>query len=367
MRLSQRIRKLTFPLRFQANRLRRPKVWLGGPPSGLFSEELNVRSGKIEGKIIRHGQHLPAIPRDSEILTAGLDQGRFSDWVSLWARRDNAFLASSSLAHIDNSGRVCREAVYGPQAWSDPVWQRSRPQPIRDLAGDFTSIVSRWNRGENYYHWFLDGLTRLANLPDFPPECRILIPEGIPDFAKRSLQLLGLADQVVETRCEDLRIERYWFSGPTMVSGCPDPLGVQWLREQFLTAPPPKRHRKLYLERRAPTRKLTNASEVRDLFKKQGWDVVDPSELSLDEQIQIFRESWMVAGVHGAALTNLLWTAPGTRVIELMPSRRRNGCYAGLALVAGLSHQSLVCASNRMGDFEASLEKIHNLLKTNYQ
>jgi hypothetical protein len=367
MRLSQRIRKLTFPLRFHANRLRRPNVWHGGPPSGLFSEEVNLCSGKIEGKIICQGQHLPELPPDSEVLAAGLDQHRFSDWVSLWTRREDAFLAGPSLAHIDTSGKVCREAVYGPHAWSDPVWQRDQPPLIAEMSGDYTSIVSRWNQGENYYHWFLDGLTRLANLSEFPLKCRILIPAGLSDFALQSIRLLGLTDRMVETSGQDLRIERYWFSGPTMLSGCPDPFGVTWLREQFLKGQAPKRHRRLYLERRAATRKLTNSKELGAIFKKQGWDVVDPSELCLDEQIQIFRESLMVAGVHGAALTNLLWAAPGTRVLELMPSGRRNGCYAGIASVIGLPHQSLVCASNRMGDFEAPLEKIHNLLKTNYQ
>ena len=88
--------------------------------------------------------------------------------------------------------------------------------------------------------------------------------------------------------------------------------------------------------------------------------------INVSVQIRIFRESLMVAGVHGAALTNLLWAAPGTNVLELMPSGRRNGCYAGLSLVTFLAHQSLVCPSNRQGDLEAPLEIIRNLLKTKY-
>jgi hypothetical protein len=364
MRLSQKIRKVTFPLRHMLNRSLRPDVWSGGPPSGVFSESANLRDASVEGRIVFDGQRLPELPAGSEIQAAGLRQHKHSGWVSLWSMRHDAFLAGPSLAHIDPFGRVCLEAVFGPHAWSDPIWSRNQPLPVRELAGDYTSIVSRWNEGKNYFHWFLDGLTRLIHLPEFPPECKILIPRDLPEFAKRSLGILGLTDRVVEAGNEDLRIERYWFASPTMLSGCPDPAGVEWLRSHFLSTPPPERHRRLYLERNAPTRNLTNAREVRHLFKEQGWEVLDPAEFALDDQIRIFREARMIAGTHGAAFTNLLWAAPGTQILEILPSRRRNGCYAGISLVAGLPHQALVCPSDRHGNMQIPLEQLSSMLRS---
>ena len=355
MRLSQRIRKTIFPLRYRVNRWLSHDVWSGGPPNGIFSEREHLRHANLEGNIITDGPPLPAIPEESEIRKAGLHQHRQTDWPALWTLRDQAFLAAPSLAHIDSNGRVCLESTYGPHTWSDPVWQRKNAVPVRELRGDFTSIISRWNDGKNFFHWFLDGLTRLVHLKHFPQDCRILIPRDLPAFAQRSIELLGLTNRVVETGGEDLRIERYWFAGPTMLSGCPDPLGVAWLRRQFLREPAPARHRLLYLERKAATRSITNAGEVREFFKVRGWEVLDPAELTLDEQIRRFREARAVAGMHGAALTNLLWATAGTRVLEFMPSRRRNGCYAGISLVAELPHQALVFPSNRQGDLRISL------------
>ncbi len=301
-------------------------------------------------------------PPDSEIHAAQLGQDKHRAWSTLWSRRDDAFLAGPSLAHIDASANVCLEAVYGPHAWSDPVWRRQKPMPVRELSGDYTSIVSRWNEGQNYYHWFLDGLTRLTHLSEFPADCKILVPRNSALFARRSLEILGLADRVVETGHEDLRIERYWFAGPTMLSGCPDPAGVGWLTRHFQREPAPQRRRRLYLARNAPTRNLTNAREVGNLFQQRGWEVIDPAEMTLEEQIRIFSEARAVASTHGAALTNLLWTAPGTRVLELMPSRRRNGCYAGISWVKGLHHQCLVCPSDRQGTMRIPLEKLSALI-----
>ena len=363
MRLSQKIRRFAFPLSRRVNQWIRPDVWSGGPPAGLFSEQLQLRNSAIEGKILQGGPELPEIPVDSEIHAAHLDQDKHGDWVTLWSRRDDAFLAGPSLAHIDAASKVCLEAVYGPHAWSDPVWRRKKPTAIRELSGDYTSIVSRWNQGKNYYHWFLDGLIRLVHLPNFPQNCRILIPRDPPPFAQRSIELLGLADRVVETGNEDLRIERYWFAGPSMLSGCPDPLGVGWLRQQFMTGADRDRHRLIYIERKAETRNLTNAGEVRNWLTQRGWEVLEPGKLNLDEQIRHFQEARAVVAAHGAALTNLLWAAPSTHVLELMPSRRRNGCYAGISLVAGLSHRSLVCPSNRQGDIYVPLDTLAACLK----
>jgi capsular polysaccharide biosynthesis protein len=330
---------------------------MGGPPAGMFTEEADLLAAKVRGQVIPKPE-FPEIPEDSEVSKAGLGQNKHSNWVCLWTCRDNAFLAAPSLAHVDCTGRVCLEAVYGPHAWSDPVWQRKRKLPIRELAGDFTSIISRWNLGGNYYHWFLDGLTRLIHLQDFPMDCRILIPRRPPAFVRRSIELLGLANRVVETGDEDLRIERYWFAGPTMLSGCPDPLGVRWLRRKFLREPQPARRRLLYLERNATTRIVINAAEVRRFFACRGWEILDPGELSLDEQIRLFREAKAVVGPHGAALTNLLWAAPGTRVLEFMPARRRNGCYAGISLLTGLAHRTLVCPSDRDANIHAPMERL---------
>lgn len=349
MRLSLKLRKAVFPIQRRLRSWLHPPLRAGGPPRDVFRETDEILAQRVNGKILESSPGLPAIPADSEIRTAGLRQDLHTGWPVLWARREHAFLAAPSLVHADARGCISLEAAYGPQAWNDPVWRRNGQPPLRELDGDFTSLVSRWNDGSNYYHWFMDGLTRLLHLERFPPDCRILVPRDLPAFARRSLEILGLTERLVETSGEDLSVGCYWFAGPTMLSGCPDPLGVPWLRQQFLSGAPPERHRLIHVERRAATRSLTNAAAVRRVFADHGWETLDPGSLTLDAQIAQFREARAVAGVHGAALTNLLWCTAGTQVVEFMPSRRRNGCYAGISLVTGLEHRTLVAPSDREG------------------
>ena len=347
-RISHRFREILFPLLPIRSRLI-GGVRDGGPPSGVFSEADCIRAGIVDGEIWRNGLAPSEIPVNSELHAAALDQDGFEDWETMWSKRENVRLVGPSLAHVDFKGRVCREALYGPHFKTDPVWLRRGKSPLRSISGNTTSIVSRWNVGSNFFHHFLDGLSRLTYLDQFPDDCAILVPKNPKPFAIRSYELLGISDRLIETGSEDWNIESYWFAAPTMLSGCPDPLGVHWLRKQFLPSRRPLPTRKIYLERKARTRSLVNHEEVRRIFQKRDWEIIDPGDLGLDEQIAIFSEASAVVGAHGAALTNLLWAPPTTRILELMPSGRRNGCYAGIAHVIGQDHKAVVCKSDRQG------------------
>lgn len=356
MRRSHRLWKAFGPIYQMAVRAFGPAAHQGGPPSGTFRELDLIVRGEVTGGLIERKCPLPAIPERSEIRAAGLGQEKHSDWPILWSSRQDAFLVAPSLAHLDGKGRASLESMFGPHAWTDPVWRRLHPRPLRALAGNHTSIVSHWTNGHNYYHWFMDGLTRLVHLGRFPDDTRIIIPAGLPDFAIRSLELLKLNDRTITTEAEDLRIERYWFAGPTMLSGCPDIEGVTWLRNRFLPRSNRSASSFIYVDRQSGRRSCHNAGELREWFERRGWQCVDPGRLCLDEQIHIFGNAKAVAGIHGGGLTNVLWMPEGGRVLEIMPSQRRNACYSGISLCAGLDHRVWVLPSDRLGKLSVPLE-----------
>ncbi len=324
----------------------------GGVPRGIFHEQREIRQGRVEGVIVAEGQELPDLPAGSEIIACGLRQADFARWPVLWSRRDSMRLLGRSLVPVDPSGRASFEAMFGPQAPGDPVWRPGGAGPARELAGHWTSLVSRWTLGGNYYHWLTDGLTRLMHLPAFPPDTGILIPAGLPAFARDSLRMLGLDDRMREVEDDHLVVETHWFAGPGAPSGCLNPMGMRWLRQAFGTEPEEDRgHRKVFVARRGTTRDLINLSEVERVLKAEGWEVIDPGKLSFREQIETFRQARVVAGVHGAGMSNLLWAPAGTRVIELMPDTFRNGCYEAISRVIGHRHEVLLCRADVGGSF----------------
>lgn len=357
------VEKLAFPA------LRRWRGWRGegpeqgGVPFGIFREKQEIRMGRVNGRIIADGQTLPPLREDSEIIACGLQQAGYAWWPVLWTRRSSARLLGPSLVHTDLFGHGCYEAMYGPQASGDPVWRISGSRPATELAGNWTSLVSRWTRGRNYYHWITDGLTRLLHLPSFPEDTGILVPPGLPAFALESLKLLGLGERIREAPVEHLLLEKYHFAGPSALTGCVNPMGVAWLRKSFgLPAQSPRGHRKIFISRRDTTRDVTNARELERTLTSEGWEIIEPGSLSFREQVATFRQARIIAGIHGAGMTNVLWAPEGTRVVELMPRSFRNGCYAGISLVLGHDHRVLICPSDRRGNMEVPPEAVTQVL-----
>ena len=61
-------------------------------------------------------------------------------------------------------------------------------------------------------------------------------------------------------------------------------------------------------------------------------------------------------------MTNLLWAPRETKILEVMPSQRRNSCYSGIALAAGMVHTILVCPSDTNGNMEVPVSGIQSWL-----
>jgi capsular polysaccharide biosynthesis protein len=63
-----------------------------------------------------------------------------------------------------------------------------------------------------------------------------------------------------------------------------------------------------------------------------------------------------VVGVHGSALTNLIFCQRGTRVIELFSREYVNPCYLDLCNVAGLVHHSIIADKGNTSNLRIKLE-----------
>lgn len=84
-----------------------------------------------------------------------------------------------------------------------------------------------------------------------------------------------------------------------------------------LDIPPPTGRQRLYLRRRGTLRHLVNEAELEDRLTAAGFEVIETGTLSLEAQISRFREAECIVAPTGAALTNIIWCKPGTRVIVL--------------------------------------------------
>lgn len=74
--------------------------------------------------------------------------------------------------------------------------------------------------------------------------------------------------------------------------------------------------RYLYINR--ATRRLKNELEVQRMLRGLGFEIVDLSDLSLDEQVSVFANAEIIVGFHGAGLSNLLYAGESVKVFEII-------------------------------------------------
>jgi hypothetical protein len=203
-----------------------------------------------------------------------------------------------------------------------------RSQPVNRVIEAPTLLLKRpWWR--NYGHWLLDAAALLALLRERvvggfeqvaiggpePGKSREIVAETIALFAPNM--------PVVEHPDEEVwRFTELHYVQPIQIPQLfklPD--AVAALRRTVLGYDPAAAgHRRLFVSRRHfPGRQLVNEAQVVDVFERYGFEVVFPEELSLLEQARLFASASAIAGVKGAALTNMVFCPPETVVIVMSP------------------------------------------------
>jgi len=317
------------------------------PLRGSFSALDRLRNGECWGEILRDSQQTGPCPAGSITERCGMRQHDHQPWPVFWTSTDEARLVGSLLHWRDPADRICEEGCYhqiglvhlGERYLSAQAYV-PRGAPLR---GAWTSLVSQWGNGRNYYHWLIDSLPRLWVREHLPEPTRVLIPEAAGPFVRESLELLGL-DGLCEapaSRC--VRPERFYFCSPLAMTGCWNPLGLDWLRNRFQSCfKPAGTGVPLFLTRRATTRVPKELDRIESLFEQAGFRIVDGGRLGLREQIELASAAPAIAGIHGAAMTNILWARPGTPVLEIFQPAYLNACYEQIAFQGGLRYSALV-------------------------
>ena len=180
----------------------------------------------------------------------------------------------------------------------------------------------------NYYHWVVDILPKLCAYQQVfgkgLGDGRICYPsfevaEAAP-YEREFLELLEIPQtHIIDTRrTSPVAVQEELVL--SMVAGwhVPHP-AIQVLQSRLapiasVTGPP-----RIYLSRSRHRRSVINEDQVLALGRAHGFTVIEDRPRSVVEQIGLFRSAEAVLAPHGAALANLTWCRPGTRVIELLP------------------------------------------------
>lgn len=190
------------------------------------------------------------------------------------------------------------------------------------------NVVCLIHERENYsyYHWTFETLPKLIYLRTHQKEIKIdkiyyhcgfwglaYQKQALKQLGFNFLQLLDAKRirflQAKEIVVVKLNEERF---NPS-IELC------QAIKSAFIKASTQEPFRRIYLTRDQVKsgRKVTNEIELRELLKTYKFQIIIPDRLSLADQAKLFNESKYIISPHGAALTNIVFCEPKTRILEL--------------------------------------------------
>ena len=123
--------------------------------------------------------------------------------------------------------------------------------------------------------------------------------------------------------------------------------------------------RRLYISRAGTgRRRVTNEAEVVKYLGRFGFQPVQLESFTLREQARLFSTAEVIAGPHGAGLSNLAFCRPGTRVLEFFGARYVNVCYWALSNQMNLDYYYAIGSPRlRHDDMYLDVEKLSSLLE----
>lgn len=196
-----------------------------------------------------------------------------------------------------------------------------------------------------YYHWLIDFVPRLRLLEDDAALRRrpLIVNHQFTPWQQESLAAIYKArgwtlPPLVRMPADDLVPLR-----DAVVPGRVDRASaVEILGKLYpVTRPEASDRLRLFVGRNnADYRRLINQDDVAAMLAGVGFTSVDPGSLSFAEQAALFSRAEIVVGVHGAALTNIVFMPPEGILLELWGGRQQPH-YVDLARIKGLRYASM--------------------------
>jgi tetratricopeptide (TPR) repeat protein/capsular polysaccharide biosynthesis protein len=229
------------------------------------------------------------------------------------------------------------------------IFRQDALPPVERIEGTVAIIAGL--SANVYFHWMVDILPRIEILRQggwkWEQIDRFVVNQCRQPFQRETLTRLGIPEyKIIESdRHPHIQADRLIVPSFGGDLGLPSPWVIEFLRQTFLkenvvSTPSPER---IYISRsKAGYRRLFNEAEVVALLQDYGFVSVALEDLSLDEQINLFRNAKAIVAPHGSGFTNILFCQPGTQVVELVSPHYFRHYFGTISQQLGLKHYYLV-------------------------
>ena len=236
-----------------------------------------------------------------------------------------------------------------------------------DVAASFLDAVA-----QNYAHWTTEILPRIVAF------CKNSKYKNVPLILNDSLhpnimssldRIIGSRDVILLPKNHSIRVKNLYLMGvvgfvgferrnlkqPESTTGSYNNLAIKFLRKKFLSAPIGNKKKwpeKIFIRRNSHYRKLINSKEIEELLIKKGFSIVEPGNLSFENQVALFSNAKIIIGPAGADFANLIYANLKSNVIILISDHEGNNYeyWPNISSIVGIQITYILgrCAETRI-------------------
>ncbi len=330
-------RRMAYPLRWLPGS---SKTW--GPPRGIHLTTVSIPP--VSGRpMVRVEPLLPVETFDRSLPVTNSERVRAEFGRCLNAEYAECHVAALTQARfaglgvggvvISHDDKVVRP-YSPPRNEADPRFHNAlsalRLPPV--VRTGMAVVVATRCADNNYAHWMLDHMTRfwaLAQTGVGEGDATLYIPGGRSKYQQYMLSRLSAAGMRfasvvgitprLHVEAESLVVPSYVNPSLNMVRyghRAEQLRFVSGLVENASLAPERKAPR-IFVSRAKARRTVAAEAAILELLAPLGFKAVCLEDYSVPEQAALFRDAEVVVAFHGAGLTNLIFSRPGTVVIEI--------------------------------------------------
>ena len=249
----------------------------------------------------------------------------------------------------------------------------------KKIHGNVLSLVQGVPGIENYGHWLLDIIPKLIiskrykDLDDFDA---FLFPNINKEFQKTTFNYFNIPKEKL-IDCSKIRhlyadkftipAHPYWKLNHHQLDTVAnvDKNILLKIQEIFLSKNTygGTKLKKIFIDRsdsKSNHNKLSNNEEVCIHLKRQGFEIVQLTKLSFEEQIKIFNSAQIVVANHGAGLTNIIFCKTNTQIIEIESPYFKCDVFGNISNFLNLNYKKVKANLNFSNNNEIAV-KLENL------
>ncbi len=229
--------------------------------------------------------------------------------------------------------------------------------PVARAGVPSVSMLGSWEGHRHLFHFIMDRLPKLyyalhrfALGADAPLE--ILVNDGLPGFQTDVYRFLTerhpnlritTVPQTERWRFDTLHVVDTWQNTKSTLA---DPAVLEFIRTLYkggygVSDETPRR--RLWVSREdTKKRRLGNEQALQPILERHGFETVMPGKLSFADQVRLFAQAEVIAGTHGAGLTNILFSPRSARVLEIFPENKLRNTYFLMSRSLGQTYRYLI-------------------------